>query len=135
MKTIAVAAASCLLPMLALDGLWLTFTLKRFYAPRMAHLMADSPDFLAAGMFYLIYAAGLSVLVVAPAVKGGTGAWKVFLTGALFGLVCYATYDLTNQATLKAWPAAVTLADMAWGTLLTGTVSLIAAALTRRIAG
>lgn len=131
MKTIAIAAVSCLLPMLALDGFWLSCMLKRFYAPRMSHLMADSPLYAAAGVFYLIYAAGLAILVVAPAVQSGAGTLKVFLTGAIFGLVCYATYDLTNQATLKAWPLAITLVDMAWGTLLSGTVSLIACALTR----
>ena len=134
MKTLFVAAAASLLPMLALDGLWLTAMLKRFYAPRMAQLMADSPVVGAAIAFYLIYAAGLAVLIVVPAVQSRDGLPRVFLRGALFGLVCYATYDLTNQATLKAWPLALTLVDMAWGSALTGTVSLVACALTRRLA-
>jgi uncharacterized membrane protein len=129
-----VAFAASLLPMLALDALWLTSTFKRFYVPRMAHLLAESPSFAAAGIFYLIYAAALSVLVVMPAARRGSGALKVFLTGALFGLACYATYDLTNQAVFRAWPLSLTLVDMAWGTLLTGTVSLIACSLTKHFA-
>ena len=132
MKTTLIAAVSSLLTMLALDSLWLGSMLKRFYAPRMSHLMAESPQVAAAGVFYLIYAAGLAVLVVAPAVQNAAGAFKIFLTGALFGLVCYATYDLTNQAVLKSWPLSLTIVDMAWGTVLTGTVSVIACAVTRR---
>lgn len=132
MKILFTAAAAGLLSMLALDGLWLTAMLKRFYAPRMAQLMADSPRLGAAIAFYLIYAAGLAVLIVVPAVHSRDGLTKVFLRGALFGFVCYATYDLTNQATLKSWPPALTLVDMAWGCLLTGAVSVISCALTRR---
>lgn len=134
MKTLFTAYAACLAPMLALDGVWLSTMLKRFYAPRMAQLLAESPQFSTAAAFYLIYAAGLALLIVVPAVRSEAGAPKAFLTGALFGLVCYATYDLTNQATLKAWPLSLTVVDMAWGTVLTGTVSLIAYAVTRRFA-
>ena len=130
---VAIAAVSCLLPMLALDGLWLNTMLKRFYAPRMVNLLSDTPSLVPAGIFYLIYAAGLSVLIVLPSVKNGDGAMKVFLRGALFGFVCYATYDLTNQATLKAWSSSLTLVDMAWGAFLTGTASLGASASARRL--
>ena len=131
MRIFFLSAVSSLILMLALDALWLTFMLKRFYAPRIGPLMADSPQFTAAGVFYLIYAAGIAFFVVVPVVQSGAGAWKVFLTGALLGLLCYATYDLTNQATLRAWPLSLTVVDMAWGALLTGTVSLIACSLTR----
>lgn len=133
MKTTLTAAVSILLSMAALDALWLSSTLKRFYAPRIGHLMADAPVLAAAAAFYLIYAGALAVLVVVPAVQSGAEASKIFLRGALFGLACYATYDLTNQATLKAWPLSLTLVDMAWGAVLTGTAGAVAGAVARRL--
>jgi uncharacterized membrane protein len=132
MKMLLAAAVSSLLPMLALDALWLTTMSKRFYAPRIGHLMSESPALAPAAAFYLVYAVGLAAFVVAPAAREGGELSKTFLRGALFGLVCYATYDLTNQATLKAWPLSLTLVDMAWGAALTGTVSAIACAVVRR---
>jgi uncharacterized membrane protein len=132
MKRNFAAAVFTLLPLLVLDGLWLSTMLKRFYAPRMGHLLAASPSLPAAGAFYLLYAVGLAVLVVSPAVQSGASASKTLTTGALFGLICYATYDLTNQATLRDWPLSLTVVDMAWGATLTGAASVVAVALTRR---
>lgn len=134
MKVFALAAVSGLAALLALDGLWLTAMLRRFYEPRMGALLAESPNFAPAGVFYLLYAAGLAFLVVVPAVSGGESGWKTCLRGALFGLVCYGTYDLTNQATLKAWPLSLTVVDMSWGAALTGTACLASFWLTRRFA-
>ena len=88
--------------------------------------MAKSPNLIAAGLFYLLYALGLTVLVILPAAKGETGFLKIFLLGALLGLVAYSTYDLTNLATIKNWPLMVTLVDILWGTLYTGIASIIA---------
>jgi uncharacterized membrane protein len=133
MKTFIVAYFAFLLPMLAIDAVWLGAMSKRFYAPRIGSLLAESPRLAPAVIFYLIYALGPTVLVVVRAVDHGTGYGKVFLFGALLGLVAYGTYDLTNQATLKTWPVVVTLADLAWGSLLTGVVSIIAVSLTRLI--
>lgn len=93
--------------------------------------MAKSPNLLAAGLFYLLYTLGLTVLIVLPALKGETNFFKVFLFGALFGLVAYATYDLTNLATIKDWPLIVTIVDIIWGTTYTGIISIIAVYLTR----
>ena len=84
------------------------------------------PGFLPAGIFYLVYILGPSALVVVPAFNDGSGYLETFLYGALLGLVAYGTYDLTNQATLKDWPALVTLVDLTWGALLTGAVSALA---------
>lgn len=79
--------------------------------------MAERPVWAAAGIFYLLYAVGLTVFVVIPGTDAGApleALWR----GALFGLVGYATYDLTNHATVRDWPLTVTLVDMAWGTFL-----------------
>jgi uncharacterized membrane protein len=104
---------------------------KTFYAKHIGHLMADSPNLAPAGVFYIIYTFALSVLVVAPAVHNESSFIKVFLLGTLFGFSAYATYDLTNQATLKSWPTLVTVVDMLWGALLTGVTAVIAFYITK----
>jgi len=133
MKTFIIAYLSSILPMLAIDGVWLATMSKRFYAARLGSLMTASPRLAPAGLFYLLYNLGVALLVVVPAVDGGTSMVKVFAYGALLGLVAYGTYDLTNQATLKDWPVVVTVVDLVWGALLTGVVSIISVALTRLI--
>ena len=130
MKTILIAYFASLLPMLAIDAVWLATMSKRFYKVRLGSLMAESPRLAPAGIFYLIYVLGITLLVVVPAVDNDTGFLKVFLLGVLLGLVAYGTYDLTNQATLKKWPVIVTLVDLAWGALLTGGVSVLSVYLT-----
>jgi len=132
MKNHGLAYLFFLLAFLLPDGVWLTLTVQRFYAPHLGHLMGPSPHFAPAIAFYLLYAAGLTVFVVAPAVRGGTAPARVFALGALLGLVAYGTYDLTNQASLRDWPLVVTLVDLAWGALLTGTASVLSTLLTRR---
>jgi uncharacterized membrane protein len=119
------------LPMLAIDSVWLFTMSKRFYKTRIGSLLADSPRLAPAAIFYLIYAFGAAVLVVVRAVSNETGYLKVFGLGAILGLFAYATYDLTNQATLREWPVIVTVVDLIWGALLTGVVSIISVSLTR----
>ena len=131
MNTTVIALVSTLVPMLAFDAVWLSTMAKRFYAPNLGVLMTDAPKFLPAGIFYLIYVCGVTVFVVLPAVNANHSLLQTFLYGAFFGFVAYATYDLTNQATLRDWPIIVTLVDLAWGTVLTGTVSIIAVSLTK----
>jgi uncharacterized membrane protein len=115
-----------LLALLAIDSVWLTVMAKKFYSQHIGHIMASSPNLVPAGAFYLVYSLGITFFVVTPAIQNNSSLTKVFLTGALLGLVAYATYDLTNHATIKNWPTIVTLVDLIWGALLTGTVSLIA---------
>jgi uncharacterized membrane protein len=134
MKTIVTAYFSSLLAMLILDGVWLGITMKRFYAAHIGHLLAESPKLGPAAVFYPLYILGVTLLVVLPAVRAQAEPHKVFLAGALLGMMAYGTYDLTNQATLKDWPLTVTIVDLAWGTLLTGVVSLISVFFTRMIA-
>ena len=119
--------------MLAIDAVWLATMSKRFYSTRIGSLLAESPRLGPAAVFYLIYILGVTCLVAVPAVNDEWSFLKVFLLGALLGLVAYGTYDLTNQATLKEWPLIVTLVDLVWGSLLTGVISVISVAVTRAI--
>jgi uncharacterized membrane protein len=111
--------------MLLIDAVWLLFMGKFFYAKYIGHLMTPSPSFIAAAIFYLIYILGLTVFVLVPSLSNNYSMVKIFFYGALFGVVAYATYDLTNQATLKDWSYFVTIVDLIWGALLTGTVALL----------
>jgi uncharacterized membrane protein len=103
--------------MLALDLLWLGLIAKPLYQQGIGHLMAPRPNIPAALAFYAIFALGLTVFAIVP--NSLAGAWsKTLGSAALFGLVAYATYDLTNLATLKQWPLGLSLIDMAWGSLI-----------------
>lgn len=112
--------------MAVLDAIWLLGVARSFYRQHLGFLMAETPNWVAAGAFYVLYALGVAVFVVQPAVDGGS-ALSALWRGALFGLVAYATYDLTNMATLRGWPTIVTVVDLAWGTLLSAAVGGIAA--------
>ena len=113
------------------DLLWLGLVAKDFYRASIGHLMGDSFNIPAAIVFYLVYTAGVFIFAVNPALEAGD--WhKAALLGAAFGFFAYATYDLTNLATLKDWPLGITLADMAWGTVLTGAVATVGYAVASR---
>ncbi|MFM9915374.1 MAG: DUF2177 family protein [Rhizobacter sp.] len=114
MSRYLLAGAATALVMMALDALWLGFIAKPLYQDGLGHLMAERPNLWAAGAFYAIYALGLLVFAVMPHL--GESGWRATAgSAALFGLVAYATYDLSNLATLKAWPIGLSLMDMAWG--------------------
>lgn len=100
------------------DMAWLSVMGPRLYRPVLGPLLADKPRLSPALAFYLLYLVGVLVLAVAPALKGAD-LRRALTSGAVLGLVAYATYDLTNQATLRSWATRLTLADMAWGALLT----------------
>lgn len=106
-----------------LDFLWLGLVAKSFYRDHIGHLMADNVNAAAAVGFYLLYVVGIVVFAVTPALQSDS--WKTaVLLGGLLGLIAYGTYDMTNLATLRDWPVSVALADMAWGTALTGASAL-----------
>ncbi len=108
---------------LGIDFAWLTLIAKNFYAKQIGYLMAKNPNLLAAIIFYLIFIAGLVFFVITPALEKKT--WlNALLAGAFFGLVTYATYDLTNLATVKNWPIIVTVVDLIWGTAVAAIVSV-----------
>ena len=108
------AYAATALAMLVLDALWLGLIAAPLYQQGIGHLMAESPKIVVAVLFYALYAAGLVYFAIAAHPPGD--AWsKTLLSAALFGFFAYATYDLTNLATLKGWPVGMSLIDIAWG--------------------
>lgn len=131
MQVFFISLVTVMLSMLVLDAAWLMLTAKSFYAKYIGSLLAESPSLVPAGFFYVIYAVGVTIFVVFPALSGHSPLLKVFLLGAIFGCVAYATYDLTNQATLKEWATIVTVVDLVWGSLLTGTLSVLATTVVR----
>lgn len=112
--------------MLALDALWLGVVAKSFYRAGIGHLMADSPNLVAALLFYLLYPAGVLIFAVTSGLAGNSDVpWvRAALAGALFGFFAYATYDLSNLATLRDWPLRFAVVDIAWGTALTAVAAL-----------
>jgi len=116
----------------AIDMVWLGLVAKGFYRRHLGPLLSPKVNWTAAILFYLLFIFGLLVFIVRPAVLAGAPA-RAFLLGALLGLIAYATYDLTNLATLKDWPLLVTVIDLVWGIVLGGTVSGLAALLGRRL--
>lgn len=124
---------SIAIPMTILDAFWLGLMAKKLYSPRIGHLMSTTPNWTAAVIFYLMYIAGAMYFVVLPTLKSNASLSNVWGMGALLGLLAYATYDLTNQATLKNWSWTVTCVDLAWGALLTGTVCCVAVYICRKL--
>lgn len=113
-----------LMAFLAIDMVWLGLVARTFYQQQIGFLMAPSANWLAAIIFYMLFIAGILVFVVVPGLQAGS-LRTTLLRAALFGLITYATYDLTNLATLKNWPVLVTVIDLAWGTILCVIVSYI----------
>ena len=95
-----------------------------FYRKHLGFLLADQPNWWAAVAFYLILVAGIVIFSISPALQAGSLP-KALVLGGLFGLVTYATYDLTNQATVKDWPGIVTFIDLCWGVALSASVSCL----------
>ncbi len=107
---------------LAMDGGWLALVAPKLYRPIIGELMAGTVRPAPAAAFYLIYVAGLLYLAVRPAWR--TDEWTTALvSGLVLGLVAYGAYDLTNHATLKVWSLKITLADMAWGAIASGSAA------------
>ena len=126
MKVLLKAWLSVLLVLVALDAAWLLWVARGFYKSQIGYLFSPAPRWWAAALFYPLYAAGLAVFVVAPAVRDGSAGRGAAL-GAFFGLVAYAAYDLTNLATVKDWPLLVTAVDMGWGAFVSAAACFAAA--------
>ncbi len=104
---------------LAIDAVWLTVMANNLYRPLLGDKLMEQFSLTPAVLFYLIYIAGIVIFAIGPALAKGR--WQhATLMGAALGFVAYSTYDLTNQATLRDWPVAITVADIIWGTVLTG---------------
>lgn len=116
--------AICAVMFFALDFAWLSFATGRVYAPYLGDLLSPKPKLGVAAGFYLAYVVGIVALAVVPGLTAGRlvdAVWR----GALFGLLAYATYDLTNLATIRDWAWQVSVIDMTWGTLVTTIVSAV----------
>lgn len=108
----------------AIDMVWLVLVARNFYQKQLGFLMKPDIGWFAAISFYLLFIAGLIVFVIAPAIEKNS--WShALIFGAFFGLVTYATYDLTNLATIKEWPVLVTIVDLLWGSVLAASVSAV----------
>lgn len=101
----------------AIDIAWLGFIAKKLYRESLGYIMADSTNWPAAIIFYSMYIGGILFFVLNPALEKGSMNYAI-LVGALFGFITYATYDMTNLATLKDWPLKITIIDIIWGTSL-----------------
>ena len=118
MMRFAIAYLVSLLAFLAIDFVWLTRVARRLYVENLGGLLLDKPRLGAAAAFYLLYGVGIVVFAVMPSLKTGSFS-PALLYGGLFGFLAYATYDMTNYATLKNWPFHLALIDMAWGAAVT----------------
>ncbi len=119
MKTLAAAYVAASLCMLVLDVIWLSTMARVLYRPHLGDILLENFRLAPAIVFYFVYVAGIVFLAINPALRTGGNWQQAALYGAALGLVAYATYDLTNQATLKTWSTIVTVADICWGTFIT----------------
>ena len=115
---------AALITFFLIDMVWLNFVARALYRKYLGFIMEPSPNWVAAVIFYLLFILGILVFVVIPGLKENS-LTTTLLRAALFGLITYATYDLTNLATIKDWPLLVTVVDIAWGTVLSVIVSLV----------
>ena len=109
---------------LIVDMAWLGFIAKNLYHRYLGEVLSDTVNWTAAFVFYLIYVVGVSVFAIYPAINKDS-AFNAILLGALFGAFAYATYDLTNLATMKNWPLTIVIIDIFWGAFLTAVVSFV----------
>ncbi|WKZ24017.1 MAG: DUF2177 family protein [Candidatus Dojkabacteria bacterium] len=107
-----------------IDMIWLGLIAKNFYAQQIGYLMKTNINWVAAILFYLIFIGGVVFFVLNPALEKNSLTYAIG-AGALFGLITYATYDLTNLATIKDWPLLVTVVDLVWGMTLSASVASI----------
>ena len=134
LRTLVVSYLAALAAFCGLDFVWLSATSETIYRPAIGELLRSGFDAPAAIAFYLIYVGGLVFLTIRPA----TRLTQAMSRGAVYGFCAYATYDLTNQATLRHWPLELSLVDMAWGTALSAVAAAcgyLAFAMTSRTSG
>jgi len=107
-----------------IDIFWLVVVARKLYQQELGYIMSPKPNWVAAGIFYLIFIGGVVFFVINPALEKNSWVYAL-LVGMLFGFITYSTYDLTNLATLKDWPIKITIIDLIWGTSLGGIVSTV----------
>jgi uncharacterized membrane protein len=116
---------------LTIDFIWLSQIARKFYADALGNLLLEKPNIPAAAGFYAVYVVGIVIFAISPAMKSGS-AQTALIYGALFGFFAYATYDMTNYATLRNWPISVAVVDIVWGTCLTGFSAFLGYLVTRQ---
>ena len=134
LKMYAIAFGSAALVFLALDAVWLTQMNEILYRRHLSEILLNGFRLTPAIIFYVLYLSGIVYFAIMPAWAEGS-LTRAVVNGALLGLICYGTYDLTNQATLKVWSTTVTLADLAWGTFVTSSASAAGFWVSQRFAG
>lgn len=132
MTRIIVAYVATLVVFAALDFIWLTQVGPSLYKPLIGSILAPEPRMAPAILFYALYIVGLVYFAVSPGLAGA-GCQGALLKGAVFGFFAYATYDLTNQATLIVWSSRITVLDMAWGAFVSGLGSAGGCLITRYV--
>lgn len=128
---IAISIVVGIITLFIFDFIWLKTMFPILYSPNISHLLAGTPKLIPAALFYIMYSIALTVLIILPALSQNYSLSKIFMLAAVLGMICYATYDLTNHATLRDWPVIITVIDIVWGTVLTGTVALIVYSITK----
>lgn len=123
MRSILISYVLTFIVFLMIDLLWLGIIAKNLYQKYLGDFLSDTVNWTAAFVFYFIYVAGISIFAIYPAVQKDS-VFNALLMGALFGIFTYATYDLTNLATLKGWPLPIVFIDILWGAILSALVSL-----------
>ncbi|MGE0037880.1 MAG: DUF2177 family protein [Xanthobacteraceae bacterium] len=125
MLTALMGYVTTLVAFFVTDMVWLGIMAPRYYRPTMGDIALATVNLPAAAAFYVLYPIGLLVFAIYPALKTGS-VTTALIQGALFGFFTYATYDLTNLATLRNWTWSLTLIDVAWGTILASASAAIA---------
>lgn len=132
MKQFVIAYFSGLLVFLVVDAVWLGLIAKKFYAAQLGPLMREDILFVPAGIFYLIYCAGIVLLAVRPG-QPDLSLLNVAFYGAVVGFIAYGTYDFTNLATIKNWPPLMSFVDLLWGTIISSVVAVAGALAARNL--
>ncbi len=117
-----------------IDIIWLGVVARSFYRQQLGHLMKDNVNWTAAIIFYALFIAGVLFFVLHPALQRESWTYALWV-GALFGLISYATYDLTNLATLKDWPLVMAVVDLVWGAVLAASTAVISFFIMQRLGG
>lgn len=132
MPAVLVAYLGAFAGMLVLDAVWLGLVMPSVYQAALGDLLLSEPRWAAAVLFYLAYPVGIVVFAVLPAWREAAAPRRAVMLGALYGALAYATYDLTNLATLKGWPVHIVVIDIAWGTFISGAAAHAGLAALRR---
>ncbi|HTW33299.1 MAG TPA: DUF2177 family protein [Rhizomicrobium sp.] len=133
MLSIVVRYVVALVVLVVGDIVWLGYFAHAVFQPTLKPILRAEIDWRAAILFYLLYAVGITVFAVAPALANRS-AWLALVYGLLFGFLAYMTYDATNYATISAWTIKLAVLDVAWGTFISGVAGLVSYGVTRAVA-